>query len=64
MQIILTSLELNIRFQFNKYIGGSLENVEISLANRTCAAAVTSHQVLDVLCHLCGEKHFTVSADS
>lgn len=56
MQIHLTSLYLNIRFQFNKYIQGIVQNIEISLADRTHAAAVISHQVLDVLCHLCGEK--------
>lgn len=28
----------------------------ISLADRTHITAVISHQVLDVLCHLCGEK--------
>lgn len=56
MQVPLTSLYLNIKFQLNKYIQRSLKNIEIPLADRTHTAAVIFHQVLDGLCHLCGEK--------
>lgn len=56
MQVPLTSLHLNIKFQLNKYIQRSLKNIEIPLADRTLTAAVIFHQVLDGLCHSCGEK--------